>query len=358
VNTTARHLNASEAAQQLGITAKALRLYEERGLLHPARTAAGWRAYDPSQMARAAEIVELRALGLSLAEVASVLDGDGRVLERVLAAHELALEARARALHAAADKVRLLRTDLALGNQPDVSQIARALQPTGSNVSFDLPWPWGGERFELRDIGRLNFIVGPLGSGKTRLAMKLAEKMSSGRFVGLDRLMDGGAAARGLCAADAALNARVEEAQTSIVEGGGSSSDALLTLLTVLETGISTNLVIDVPEQGLDGPTQEALMGHLRRRPPDAGALFLLTRSDAILDLENVSADETIILCPANHSPPMLVAPHRGTPGYEALATCLAPPHVRARTEGVVAWRPSLSLVKSVEAARHAASKI
>ena len=29
--------------------------------------------------------------------------------------------------------------------------------------------------------------------------------------------------------------------------------------------------------------------------------------------------------------------------GYEAVATCLASPEVRARTEGVIAWRPEVA---------------
>jgi hypothetical protein len=87
-------------------------------------------------------------------------------------------------------------------------------------------------------------------------------------------------------------------------------------------------------EQGLDAVTQEALIANLRRRGPHARPLFILTRSTAILDLDHVGADEAIILCPANHSPPSRVAPHPGSPGYEAVATCLASPEVRARTEG------------------------
>ena len=82
-------------------------------------------------------------------------------------------------------------------------------------------------------------------------------------------------------------------------------------------------------------------IAHLRRRGPSARPLFMLTRSSAILDLAAVTAEEAIILCPANHSPPTLVAPYPGAPGYEAVATCLASPEVRARTEGVIAWRPS-----------------
>ena len=69
-------LNPSEAARRLGISTKALRVYEQRGLITPLRSAAGWRAYGADEMTRAADIVALRALGFSLAEVARVLKGD------------------------------------------------------------------------------------------------------------------------------------------------------------------------------------------------------------------------------------------------------------------------------------------
>ena len=48
-------------------------------------------------------------------------------------------------------------------------------------------------------------------------------------------------------------------------------------------------------------------------------------------------------VCPANHSPPTLVAPYPGAIGYEAVATCLATPEVRARTEGIIATRPQVA---------------
>ena len=75
MSSSAQFLNPSEAAIRLGVSAKALRLYEQRGLIAPLRTAAGWRTYGPGEMARAAEIVALRALGLSLNQVAGVLNG-------------------------------------------------------------------------------------------------------------------------------------------------------------------------------------------------------------------------------------------------------------------------------------------
>jgi DNA-binding transcriptional MerR regulator len=341
VSPSAPFLNPSEAARRLGVSAKALRLYEQRGLVVPIRTAAGWRAYGPDEIARAADIAALRALGLGLAQVARVLEGDAQGLEPALAAHQATLEGRIRQLADAMEKVCGLRANLVRGQAPTAGELPRLLEPAAELiVAFDLPWPWGGERFELRDIRPLNYIIGPLGSGKTRLAQRLAETLPNAAFLGLERLADGGAAARARLAADPALKSRIDQTLAWLVEDGAAVSEALVALLAGLESDGPTILVVDMLEQGLDKATQEALIAHLRRRAPGGRSLFLLTRSCAILDLAAVGADEAIILCPANHSPPTRVAPYPGAPGYEAVASCLASPEVRARTEGVIAWRP------------------
>lgn len=342
MNSPAPFLNPSEAARRLGVSVKALRLYEQRGLVAPARTTAGWRAYGPGEMARLAEIAALRALGLSLSEVARVLDGDVKGLELALAAHQTALEGRLHQMAGVVEKVRSLRTDLAAGRAPAAAELLRLIDPPAAVVAaFDLPWPWGGERFEVRDIRSLNYIVGPLGSGKTRLAMRLAEALPGGVFLGLERLADDGASARAQLAADPALKARVDQALSWLAEEGAPTSNALTALLSALEAEDWAYLVVDVVEHGLDLVAQEAVIAHLRRRP-SGRPLFLLTRSSAILDLAAVGSDEAILLCPANHSPPSRVAPYPGSPGYEAVATCLAAPDVRARTEGLIAWRPQV----------------
>lgn len=137
-----------------------------------------------------------------------------------------------------------------------------------------------------------------------------------------------------------ALKARVDRTLAWLAEDGANISNALVALIARLEADGPAILVVDMIEQGLDKPTQEAVIAHLRRRGPGARPIFMLTRSNAILDLAAVGPGEAIILCPANHSPPTYVAPYPGTPGYEAVATCLASPEVRARTEGVIAWKP------------------
>jgi DNA-binding transcriptional MerR regulator len=167
VSTSAQFLNPSEAAKRLGVSIKALRVYEQHGLIKPTRTAAGWRTYGPSEMARVAEIMALRALGLSLAQLGRVLRGDPKALEFALVAHQASLEDRIRQLADAVEKVRGLRADLAQGKAPNIGELARLVRPASKvEVAFDLPWPWGGERFELCDIRPLNYITGPLGAAR------------------------------------------------------------------------------------------------------------------------------------------------------------------------------------------------
>jgi DNA-binding transcriptional MerR regulator len=325
VNSSGEFLNASDAARRLGVSTKALRLYEQRGLLAPVRSDAGWRVYAPKDLERAAEIVALRELGFSLAQIARVLTGDALGLEPALAAHQATLEERLRDTIDALDRLRAMRGDLARGATPSAAELARLLAPaSGISVAFDLPWPWGGERFELRDIRPLTYITGPLGSGKTRLAMRLAEELG-GVFIGLER------------APDPSSPPKIEPTTALLVQDGATDTPALRALLTGLETARPT--VVDLIEQGLDRATQEALIAHLRRRRTGMPPLFVMTRSSSILDLDAVGAGEAILFCPPNHSPPFCVAPHPGAPGYEALASCLAPPEVRARTEGVMAVR-------------------
>ena len=339
MNSRTRFLSPSEAARRLGISVKALRIYEQRGLMTPTRTEAGWRSYGPVEMQRAGEIVALRALGLSLAQVASVLEGESEGLEPALALHQAVLEDDARRLGDTIERVRGLRAKLDSGQRPTVTELTRLQDSTsGLSVEFELPWPWGGEYFRLHDIRPLNYIVGPLGSGKTRLALRLAEVLPSAAFLGLERVLSGDAKAR--LDADTNLRLRVNHAIDWLVEDGAVASEALIALLVGLEAEGPTILVVDMVEHGLDTPTQQALSAYLRRRMSVERPLFLMTRSAVILDLASIGTGESILLCPANHSPPIRVAPYPGAVGYEAVATCLAAPEVRARTEGVIAWRP------------------
>src|SRR5262249_7489819 len=160
------------------------------------------------------------------------------------------------------------------------ADIARLAQPAGEiKLAFDLPWPWGGERFELPDVRAINFIIGPLGSGKTRLAMRIAETLPGASFLCLDRASQ---------VKDDAQRVRIDPTRTWLRDDGATAAGALLALLAGLEAVEASAIVVDVVERGLDHATQEALIAYLRRRRPSRPPLFLLTRSSAILDLAAV----------------------------------------------------------------------
>jgi DNA-binding transcriptional MerR regulator len=327
VSASDEFVTAAEAARRLGVSAKALRLYEERGLVRPLRSAAGWRTYGPAQLEVATDVAALRALGLSLADVAKVLKGDAGALDLALARHQGTLEARLRDIAGALDRIRALRDRLAAGERPASGELPGLVAPPRRHLVIDLPWPWGGERFEL-DLARITFLVGPLGSGKTRLAEAIAAALPDGAFVGLDRAPP-----------PVVDNMAVERALDWLAGEGAMRSDGLAALVAWFEGLPPRPLVIDLVEQGLDEPAQEALIAYLRSRDGDE-PLVLMTRSTAILDLPSISPGEAILYCPANHSPPMLVTPVPGAAGYDLVASCLASPEVRRRTERVVAMRP------------------
>jgi DNA-binding transcriptional MerR regulator len=68
-----------ELATRLGVTAKALRLYEQRGLIPTAaRAANGYRFYGEDAARQAHLVVGLRAMGLSLDEIAELLERSSR----------------------------------------------------------------------------------------------------------------------------------------------------------------------------------------------------------------------------------------------------------------------------------------
>jgi DNA-binding transcriptional MerR regulator len=85
---------ASETAKRLGLTVRALRVYERHGLVRPGRTLAGWRVYGPDQMAELHQVLALKRLGLTLGRIADLLKGRRVDLDHVLALQEEELTAR------------------------------------------------------------------------------------------------------------------------------------------------------------------------------------------------------------------------------------------------------------------------
>ncbi|MGV0634609.1 MerR family transcriptional regulator [Mycolicibacillus trivialis] len=77
-----------ELAELTGVTVRALRYYDQTGLLHPAgQTAGGHRLYDRDNVLRLYRILALRRLRFSLAEIRALLDEPQWDLAAMVARH-------------------------------------------------------------------------------------------------------------------------------------------------------------------------------------------------------------------------------------------------------------------------------
>ncbi len=125
-----RRLSAAEAAKALGVSTRALRLYEQKGFLRPLRTAAGWRAYGPDALSRLHQILALKALGLSLAQIGQLLTGPGVSLVAVLQLQEETLTRRQAELGRALQLLRRARERLAAGRTLSVDDLTTLTRET------------------------------------------------------------------------------------------------------------------------------------------------------------------------------------------------------------------------------------
>ena len=108
-------LSPAETASRLGLTVRTLRVYEQKGLLTPDRTQAGWRAYGPPALARLHQILALKGLGLSLAQIKSLLLGKMGQLDALLALQEDVLRLQKDRAEAGLKRLSEARKTLATG---------------------------------------------------------------------------------------------------------------------------------------------------------------------------------------------------------------------------------------------------
>ncbi len=79
-------LDIAEVARLTGLTSRALRFYEARGLVTPLRTASGRRHYGPVELERLHQIVAMKRAGLTLAQIQTMTAGRRLDLRALVAA--------------------------------------------------------------------------------------------------------------------------------------------------------------------------------------------------------------------------------------------------------------------------------
>lgn len=131
------HLSPAETAKRLGVSAKALRLYERHGLVTPVRTQTGWRTYGPRELARLYQVLALKRLGLPLARIAQLLAGRTDSLDRLLALQETTLREERIRVGRALELVRAARAKLTSGGELSVEDLVTLTTETTMSKPTD-----------------------------------------------------------------------------------------------------------------------------------------------------------------------------------------------------------------------------
>ena len=130
-----RKRSVGEACEELGVSARTLRYYEELGLLAPERTTGGHRVYATADLETVGRIIRMQGLGFSLSTIRKSLryrsyrDESGRRRFDAATLELLAGEARADAT-AVRERITALRRelDLALGEAEGLEHDAAFLE--------------------------------------------------------------------------------------------------------------------------------------------------------------------------------------------------------------------------------------
>ncbi|MBL8299031.1 MAG: MerR family DNA-binding transcriptional regulator [Rhodanobacteraceae bacterium] len=141
------YLRIGDVARRSGLSAKALRLYEARGLLRPAtHSAAGYRLYDAEALIRLNQIVLLKRAGFGLVEIGRLLARNPQASAQLLRTRIATLEREC------AEREQVLRTLRRLEQQqvsPSVFHLDELVEAIAMSNQLDVDWT-EQEREDLR----------------------------------------------------------------------------------------------------------------------------------------------------------------------------------------------------------------
>jgi len=128
-------LKIGQIAEQSGLSVKTIRYYEEIGLLAPnvKRSQSGYRLFEPEVLNRLAFVKRAQSLGLSLAEIARILNvhDEGHLpcgeVKHFLQAKLDSIEAQIEALETLRDEVQGILSGWQ--DQPPVERTAKTICP-------------------------------------------------------------------------------------------------------------------------------------------------------------------------------------------------------------------------------------
>lgn len=133
------YLDIGEVSRETGLTLRALRFYETRGLVSPLRTNGGRRIYSSEDLARLTAAVALKRGGFSLEKIAELLSGQDVDLGKVVAAQLAHINAQCEALAASRQLLLSVKARLDEGQSVDVATICSLIR-AGETIMSSADW--------------------------------------------------------------------------------------------------------------------------------------------------------------------------------------------------------------------------
>jgi DNA-binding transcriptional MerR regulator len=124
----AKTYHAKEFARLAGVTVRALHHYEQIGLLKPARTSSGYRAYVLQDLTRLEQIVALKFIGVPLKRIGFLTAGTSGALANALRAQRQTLEEKRHLLDQAIAAIGKVEAVLRAGNDADAALYRRIIE--------------------------------------------------------------------------------------------------------------------------------------------------------------------------------------------------------------------------------------
>src|SRR5688500_5720904 len=132
-------LRTGEFARRAGVTVRALRYYDQVGLLKPSDySESGQRLYSELDYARLQQILTLKLCGLSLEESKVIITAATAEIEHLLERQKRALLSQARQLHTIIQTIQQAQAAIQTSHTLDLEQVTAIIRAV--NMSQQTDW--------------------------------------------------------------------------------------------------------------------------------------------------------------------------------------------------------------------------
>jgi len=143
-------LDIRDVARRTGLTSRALRFYEARGLLKPLRTYSGRRLYGPGELERIQQILALKRAGLSLAQIGKLTAHGALNLSAIVDAQLELIEQRKTELEEAKALLRSVKSRIDRGEPVDAATFCSLIRQ-GDRIMEAEDWKKVTDRYFSKD---------------------------------------------------------------------------------------------------------------------------------------------------------------------------------------------------------------